>query len=360
VAVDHPGECAISNCAATRILFDSDLAYCPGAVKRVHISLTPPASASAIALEDMPPAGWVVTNNISNGGAYDSAHHKVKWGPFFPPFPAEVSYEVIPPTGDDGLRCFSGTVSVDGHNGSVCGDSCISRSCCLQMEADQPQPPCAACPIGDCGSCTASTCADGQVSLCEVIGYACAWLRGCNDDLSGVTRAAFVWRNGECYCWSDADQNWIPTDCSTMGSGCCGPTTSGLPTSDNTASAGSATVRVTPKGGTRSGTTKTWSVALAINAQPGTSAVAAEMTAPKGLQLANISDGGVWDDVNRKVKWGPFFDGASRTLTFDLVGSAKAPTEKPGRLSSADRLHGLAGTASFDGINRPIEVGSSR
>ena len=362
IAVDHPGECAVASCAATRILFDSDLTYCPGNTKTVHISLTPPASASAVALEDMPPAGWIVTNNISNGGAYDPAHHKVKWGPFFPPFPAEVSYEVIPPAGEDGLRCFSGSISVDGHNGPICGDTCVSRSCCPRIEADRPQPPCPSCPIGDCGSCDASVCGDGQISLCEVIGYACAWLRGCNDDLSGVTRAAYVWRNGECYCWSDAEQNWIPADCSAPGSGCCAPT-SGLltgPPSGGAASVGTATVRVTPNGGTRGGPAKSWSVAVAISPQSGISAVAAEMTAPKGWRVANISDGGAWDDMNRKVKWGPFFDGASRTVSFDLVGSAKVPSEKPGQLSRVDRLHGLTGRVSFDGINLPIEGGSSR
>jgi hypothetical protein len=41
--------------------------------------------------------------------------------------------------------------------------------------------------VGDCTTCTTGACADGQVSMCELVGYACAWMRGCNDDLAGMT-----------------------------------------------------------------------------------------------------------------------------------------------------------------------------
>jgi hypothetical protein len=118
-------------------------------METVQILINPPAGASAIALEDSPPAGWVV-GQISDGGSYDATNHKVKWGPFFEPFPPGVRYEVTPPAGDDGLRCFRGTLSVDGLNEAICGDACVERSCCPFLEADRSQPACPACRVGDC------------------------------------------------------------------------------------------------------------------------------------------------------------------------------------------------------------------
>src|SRR5205823_1941439 len=54
----------------------------PGTNLTVVLQVTPSASAAVYAVEDQPPAGWVVSN-ISDGGLYDAKRGKVKWGPFF-------------------------------------------------------------------------------------------------------------------------------------------------------------------------------------------------------------------------------------------------------------------------------------
>ncbi len=354
VSIDHHGPCAIPPCPATRILADSDLAFCNGHKERVRIALRLANTVSAIGVEDTPPAGWIVTNNISHGGTYDPVNGKVKWGPLFPPFPTELSYEVIPTPANALIRCFYGTISVDGDNTTICGDSCLTEFCCPHIPPDAPQPPCSDCPIGDCNSCNAGDCEDGAVSLCEVIGYACAWMRGCNDDLSGMTRAAFLWRNGECYCWDDAEKKWFPSPCdSAGGAGCCSSST---PSAATTGEPGAASAAVSSNGNLRSSKPVARTVPVTIEAPPGTSAVALEIVVPAGWRVNQISDGGLWDDANRKVKWGPFFESLSRTVTFEIAPFGPPRGGKRDRLRLFEPLSRMVGTVSFDGVNEPISI----
>jgi hypothetical protein len=59
--------------------------------------------------------------------------------------------------------------------------------------------------------------------------------------------------------------------------------------------------------------------------------------------VSSISDGGQWDSVNLKIKWGPFFDATPRNLTY----KATPPAGESG-------IKYFNGTASFDGINVTI------
>lgn len=353
VSIDHRGECVITACAASRDLSDPDLSFCPGDPKKVRIVLTPPNSATVLGVEDSPPSGWIVTNNISNGGAYDPVNGKVKWGPLFPPFPPEVSYDVIPVPANAVTRCFNGSVSIDGDNQAVCGDECVNEFCCSKMPADQPQAACGACPVGDCGSCGGGTCDDGRVTLCEVIGYGCAWMRGCNDDLSGMTRAAFIWRTGECYCWDDAQQKWLPTACPSPESGCCASGSGGAAATDVSISpvdVPSTIIMPSEK------SLQTLGIPVTIEPPSGTAAVALEVQVPAGWVVTTVSDDGAWDAVHRKIKWGPYFDNLSRTVTFQVRRAVEPGGGKTRSLRGGLRSIGLSGTVSFDGVNHPITV----
>ena len=69
-------------------------------------------------------------------------------------------------------------------------------------------------------------------------------------------------------------------------------------------------------------------------------AYAMEETLPPGLEIpepkaSNINNGGTWDSVNRKVKWGPFLDNQHRTLMYRVAGTSGA--------------YDLDGWVSFDG-----------
>ncbi len=354
MSVNYPGVCAAA-CAATRDLSDPDPSFCANLVKKVHIRLAPPNSATVLALEDSPPAGWLV-QNISDGGFFDAANHKVKWGPLFPPFPAEVSYDVVPVNDTAGRACFSGLISVDGINAAICGDDCIDV-CCPFMAADTPQPFCAGCPVQDCNSCNASVCFDGRIHLCEVIGYACAWIRGCNDDLAGMTRAAYIWRHGECYCWDDARHNWFPTACGSAPNVCCAPSgggaTSAITTPEDLDSP-TVGIHIDPQRGGGSAKGRDARVMVTVEPPDGASAVALEIQVPRGWHVSSVADGGVWDSQMRKVRWGPFFGQMSRTLSFDALSPQHELRIKGDRDGAEAVRGGFTGTISVDGVNHSI------
>ena len=100
-----------------------------GGVSSISVSITinpppnPPGFA-AVGLEDLPPAGWPVSN-ISNGGARDAQSGKIKWGPYFGTVPGSVSYQLAVPGSASGPACFDGNVSFDGLDRSITGDACV-------------------------------------------------------------------------------------------------------------------------------------------------------------------------------------------------------------------------------------------
>jgi hypothetical protein len=348
VSIDYWGECGSPVCFATRSF--GDTTYCPGDVDSVTIDLTPPLGTDALAVEDSPPPGWSV-GAISNGGFYDAANHKVKWGPFFAPIPAQVSYELTPV--GTGIQCFSGTVSVDGDNSAVCGDPCEEEMCCDHMAAETAAGDCAACAVGNCAECSTGACEDGSISLCEVISYACAWMRGCNDDIGAMTRAAYIWHNGECYCWDAGADNWVSTACG-GGSICCA---AGRSTAAATPSVpvGFSSLEVSPIGDSSQ-----WLVTVQLAPAPGTSASAVELVVPKRWRVTSVDGGGQHDSTFGKIKWGPFFEDTPRTLSATLEGPstrsldiARASSGRRTRLDSPSGP-GIKGTVSFDGINQPL------
>ena len=114
-----PGDCA------RRDLPDE---YVPGVPFTVTIAVQAPPGTTAMGLEDSPPTGWTHVSDISDGGVYDDASHKVKWGPFFAPdIPTQVTCTVVPPPGATGVQCFDGVISFDGlFNFVLDGDECLS------------------------------------------------------------------------------------------------------------------------------------------------------------------------------------------------------------------------------------------
>ncbi len=351
VSIDHRGACLDVACVAKRVLGEPDMTYCPSQPKTVRIFLDPPTGTTAIAVEDSPPSGWAVTE-ISEGGSFDATNGKVKWGPFFAPFPQQVWYVIVPDS-DVGAACFQGVVSVDGINQSVCGDGCV-EACCPHIPADQPQAMCAACDTSGCGDCE-DDCANGVVTLCEFVGYACAWMNGCNDDLAGMTRAAFLWRHGECYCWSDVEQNWFPTNCDDAASVCCAADSTPSGAAVASEATGSAFITWTTARNRKGASQNVLEIPVTIQAPLTATAVALEIDVPQGWVITSQSAGGSWDAIHRKAKWGPFFDELSRTVTFEMSAVFSA-TGTARRLTDSRSPRGISGTVSFDGLNQPVGV----
>jgi hypothetical protein len=271
----------------------------------VNIDVGPPGASSVYAVEETPPSGWTVTD-ISDGGIWDAVNQQVKWI-FFDNTPRNLSYNATPPPGTSGPQTFAGVVSVDGGDQTLCGVTVI--------ESGPPHP----ADLDD----------DWNLVINEVTGYGAAWRTGAPWPrppdpilIEYVTNASFLWMVGGVYHY---DMDLYP------------PYTPG--------------VRVTT-----SGAGQAWSVfsdmaysagvpftvTIQVDPLPTSFTYAVEDLPPTGWTVSGISDGGAFDIVSGKVKWGPFLDNASRTLTYTVTPD------------SGSGLRTFTGTVSFDGVNFPV------
>jgi hypothetical protein len=99
----------------------------------------------------------------------------------------------------------------------------------------------------------------------------------------------------------------------------------------------------------RFGGTRERNVSVKIEAPDNVLAIAVEIEIPTGVKVGSISDGGIWDADNRKVKWGPFTQALSRSVSFSYGASGSARSQDT-------RSTGFKGTISFDGLNQPFVV----
>jgi len=81
-------------------------------------------------------------------------------------------------------------------------------------------------------------------------------------------------------------------------------------------------------------------VSLSVTPSFSTESYAVEDTPPEGWTVSNISNSGTFDSVGKKVKFGPFLDNTSRTLTYNVTPAANATGDKT-----------FTGVASADGIS---------
>ncbi|MFN7928975.1 MAG: hypothetical protein U0Y68_13715 [Blastocatellia bacterium] len=88
-------------------------------------------------------------------------------------------------------------------------------------------------------------------------------------------------------------------------------------------------------------------VTITVTPDAGTQVYAIEETPPLNWSITSINNGGAFDAVNKKVKWGPFFDNTPRTLTY----IATPPAGESGSKT-------FVGSASFDGSS--VAVTGSR
>ncbi len=317
-------------CTASRDLAATWPSYCDGAAKLVEINLDVPPGTLAISLEDQLPTGWTASN-ISNNGVWDPAFNSVKWAIDLT-FPDQVSYDALPPPDTSGVHCFDGVISIDGGpDDPVCGDECLDGPAGAFIPADSPQPPCPSC-----GDCSCATCEDRQVEGCESSGYVCAWRSGCNDDMAGATRSAYIWTHGECYCWNSDDEMWYEVPCPPSTSGCCEEGRLEPLRGDGSAD------RTLPV----SAAVGSWfPVLIDIEPPPGVSVVALEDQPPTGWEVQAISDNGVWDEIHGKVKWGPYY---YPNIPSQVGYEALPPLGTMGQ-------HCFNGAVSFDGFNQSIE-----
>jgi uncharacterized delta-60 repeat protein len=284
--------------------------------------------------------------NINFGGVFTNG--LVKWGPFFDDQARVLTYTLMPSAGWTNIITLTGNLSEDSlAGGTVTIATPNDRSELLPLHpADHFAP------------------ANNYITFEELLNYTWSWQASLlwpvppfsEPTGSYVNRAALIWRFGEYYVdkGGTAPGRWQSAR---------PPTSVGLANlSDPTnvpirKSAGSsATVANIPPTGN---TTRTLSgslidpvapfaVTLSLPAPTNANLMLIEEQLPPGWTAQAISDGGILDPYNAKVKWGPFFTIPPAGVTYQAVPTADArgAFTLSGRVGYSDgTIYAIGGTS---------------
>jgi hypothetical protein len=105
----------------TRTIQRLPTCYLPGEPLVLTVEVSPASGAAGYALEIICPQNGEVSE-INDGGVWNAAEGKVRWGPFLDDAPRELEFRMIPTSFSDALLRFSGVVSVDGQSEPIEGD----------------------------------------------------------------------------------------------------------------------------------------------------------------------------------------------------------------------------------------------
>lgn len=283
--------------------------FVPGRAFEVMLEAKPAASVAFYALSDRPPTGWTVSG-VNEGGGFDARTGEVKFGPFADNAARTLRYTLSPPATANGRFDFSGIASADGSESSIGGTGFIENS--VSHPADLS--------------------ADLRLVITEVTGYGAAWKRGESwtqppnpIPVNYVTRAGFLWRNGELYRLDPtagvAPLWWVP-DVATS------------PTVARQALNSASTA------------TRTFAenlVTLAVTPAENVSVYAVEERLFGGFTATGVSLGGVFLPEQGLVRWGPFFDHQPREFAYTVT----APANFEGEIA-------VLGLVSEDGDSFPV------
>jgi hypothetical protein len=296
--------------------------YSPGSKLTVSLSATPPAGTQSYLVEDSFPSGWTV-GAISDNGVYDAINEKVKFGPMFDSTAHTFTYELTPPAQATGQAQFTGDAVADGKSSPIIGDGALSP---MSTHPADNNP------------------ADFRITAVELTAYGAAWKQGASWPVgpspipaSYVSKAGALWRGGEYYkvdtsVASGPPQWWVNTGAKPQSLVEGGSSHIGLDSAG--AAQGVFVANVPPK------YVPGLSITVNTHVVPpaGTLSYVVEVDVPTGWTASNISDDGSYDQTSQKVRWGLFFDGSPRQLSFDLL----APADSTSTIN-------LTGVASFDG-----------
>ena len=175
----------------------------------------------------------------------------------------------------------------------------------------------------------------------ELTAYGAAWKRGeawslppSPIPIGYLTRAAYLWRNGEAYKYLGEPDVELPLAWVLDPS----PAGSARPRSDAPDEGGARAVTLLDAPRSLAALTdaavaempltfvlgRSVAVQIAVRPPSGTSVYALEEKLPEGWTANDVSDDGFFDSATRKVKWGPFFDAASRVLKYAALPSQGA------------------------------------
>ncbi len=99
--------------------------YKAGEAFTVSVEVTPDSAVTAYGIEEQIPLGWTASE-MNEGGSFDAAAFKVKFGPFITNQAKTLTYQVTPLTDAKGAYTFGGTASFDGNNPQITGDISVT------------------------------------------------------------------------------------------------------------------------------------------------------------------------------------------------------------------------------------------
>lgn len=204
--------------------------------------------------------------------------------------------------------------------------------------------------------------ADDALAINEVTAYTLAWQTGAPwaieplvIPISYVTRANLLWKAGESYVFdneppTNAPNWWVSAPAQGAALSLASPTGTEESSAEGRlvlSSLSSGKGSTVSKSNEMEGSVPArYSAGVPFQikalAQPGSEVkvYAVEDRVPEGVLVREITEGGRWDSVNRKVKWGPYFDSEPRQLAYQVIP-----------LESATGPLVFAGVGSFDGTD---------
>lgn len=294
--------------------------YARGSFFEVMLIAIPRSTNDIYAVEDTPPEGSVV--EVSSNGNYDAINKKVKFGPFLDGYARMLTYRVKLNTNASTKVFFTGQASLNGYTSPIIGMASISA---------QGTHPADLSPI------------DQRITLNEVTAYGRAWRMNQTwpvdpnpIPMNYVTSAGMLWKKGEYYRY--ATNNLPPPSCWAN----YDPFQSNNLTSDRSiAFPKPIAQRIAP----RICTADEWmTIQITLTSTDGICAYAVEENIPLEYEVSSVSADGLYDSVQRRIKWGPFMDAQPRTLSYQL----KPTNGRNGWLN-------LVGRISFDGQESAVQ-----
>ena len=314
--------------------------YLPGLALPVTLDAAPAADVGAWAVEELVPIGWSVTG-ISDGGGFDAVNHKVKWGPFFDTDAHALTYLLTSPVTNRTDVTLNALARFDA---ATLVDTAVLPLRPSRLARSAPATYLPAVPFTVTLTATPApyvqtfaleeALPDGWVpsdvsagGVWDATNRKLKWGPFAGSDVVGATFS---------YGLTPAAGAAQPLPLAATARFDEAEVTSAQSVNRFLLHSENAVVRTLPAE-YRPGQPLT--VTLAATPIDTGLVYAIEESVPTGWTVAGISHGGVFDTVNRLVKWGPFFDATatSRTLTYQ----ATPPAEEYGAVT-------FTGTARFD------------
>ncbi|MCI0536032.1 MAG: putative Ig domain-containing protein [Verrucomicrobiales bacterium] len=328
----------------------------------VELQVAPSPNTSFYAVEEQVPLGWSASQ-ISEQGQWNEASHKIRWGPFTDNIARVLSYWVTPPASAVGEALFSGIGAFDEAAVPISGTRRLQPvvSSVIRQLPEKFQP-------GVAFAVELSINPAPEVSYYALEELLPSGWQG-NDISSGGVRdqatgkikwGPFEGSTARTLTYQAVPPMTITAEIRFAGIGSFDQIEVATTGAQTSAVIGSSIERALPSTYVPGAHT---SVQLRVLPTAAVATYAVEERSPAGWRVSDINEGGHFDSLMQKIKWGPFHDHLARTLSYTVTpaenSAAAGHFEGIGVFDLTDvRVLGLAElpSASLESVNRVRRV----